>query len=198
MLTLDAYRESGGGEGAIAKRADTINNGFSSDQQTIVRRLMLRLTQPGEGTEDTRRRVKMSEIITNTNESDTIEGVVRVMADARLLTMSGDDQTDERWVDVSHEALIRGWPKLRGDEDHVGLCVHRRLTEAVQEWQRLNQDEDVLYRGARLMAVEEWRPHNEVAMNELEPAFLDTSIALREQKRAARERRVAISNQLVA
>ena len=44
----------------------------------------------------------------------------------------------ERWVDVSHEALIRGWPRLRGwiEEDRAGLRLHRRLTEAAEEWHK--------------------------------------------------------------
>jgi hypothetical protein len=56
----------------------------------------------------------------------------------------------KRFVDVSHEALIRGWPRLRRwlDEDRVGLRLHRRITEAAQEWERSDRDSDLLYRGA--------------------------------------------------
>ncbi len=96
---------------------------------------------------------------------------------------------DDRWVDVSHEALIRGWPRLRQwiDEDRAGLRVHRRLTEAAQEWQRLNRDEGVLYRGARLAEALEWRERNEAALNELERDFLNASVELREREAADRE-----------
>jgi len=90
MLTLEAYRESGGVEGAIAKRAETIYLAFSPEQQGIARRVMLRLTQPGEGTEDTRRRATMDELITTPDESDSVETVVRSLVAARLLTMSGE------------------------------------------------------------------------------------------------------------
>ena len=40
------------------------------------------------------------------------------------------------YVDVTHEALIREWPTLRDwlSEDREGLRVHRKLTEAAQEW----------------------------------------------------------------
>ena len=47
---------------------------------------MLRLTQLGEGTEDTRRRATIDEIVTTSPEADAIEHVVKAMADARLLT----------------------------------------------------------------------------------------------------------------
>jgi hypothetical protein len=47
---------------------------------------MLRLTQLGEGTEDTRRRATIDEIVTTSSEVDAVERVVKAMADARLLT----------------------------------------------------------------------------------------------------------------
>ena len=69
----------------------------------------------------------------------------------------------ERFLDVSHEALIRGWPRLRGwlDEDRAGLRIQRRITETAEEWQRSNRDDDLLYRGARLIQAQEWRARHE-------------------------------------
>ena len=85
-LTLDGYRESGGVKGAIAKTAEETFKNFSPDEQVIVRRIMLRLTQLGEGTEDTRRRVAINEIVTTSSEAGAVERVIKAMADARLLT----------------------------------------------------------------------------------------------------------------
>jgi hypothetical protein len=87
-LTLDGYRESGGVKGAIAKTAEETFRSFSLDEQSIVRRIMLRLTQLGEGTEDTRRRATMDEVMTSSSETDAVERVVKAMADARLVTTS--------------------------------------------------------------------------------------------------------------
>ncbi|MDT4953221.1 MAG: hypothetical protein QOJ02_1359 [Acidobacteriota bacterium] len=191
MMTLEAYRESGGVEGAIAKRADTIYVSFDPEQQTIVRRIMLRLTQPGEGTEDTRRRATMSELITREGESQMVEGVVQEMANARLLTTNTDEQSGEQIVDVSHEALIRGWPRLRKwiEEDRAGLRILRRLTEAAREWQTA-KDDSLLYRGARLAQAVEWHEKNEGALNEMERVFLNQSVA--QHKAAERRRRRVI------
>jgi energy-coupling factor transporter ATP-binding protein EcfA2 len=85
-LTLDGYRESGGVKGAIAKTAEEIFKTFNAVEQAIVRRIMLRLTQLGEGTEDTRRRATVDEVITTSSEADAVEHVIKAMADARLLT----------------------------------------------------------------------------------------------------------------
>lgn len=190
MLTLEAYRESGGVEGAIAKRADSIYELFTPEQQTIVRRVMIRLTQFGEGTEDTRRRAMMSELITCPEESEAVESVVKKMADASLLTTSADEETGERVVEVSHEALIQGWPKLREwlDEDRSGLLIHHRLRETVKEWRRLGKNYGVLYRGPVLALAIEWQSRNEGMCNQVEREFLQESLA-----RQTEERRIAES-----
>jgi WD40 repeat protein len=187
LLTLEAYRESGGVQGAIAKRADAIFDSFTAEQQLIVRRIMLRLTQPGEGTEDTRRRASMDELVTRTGESKAVEDVTQTMANARLLITDTDEQPGKQVVDVSHEALIRGWPRLRKwiEEDRAGLRILRRLTEAAREWQP-TKDESLLYRGAHLAQASEWRERNETALNDLEREFLDASLAAR---RAVERRR---------
>ena len=49
VLTLQAYRELGGVRGALAQKADTLFTSLSLPQQTIARRVFLRLTRPGEG-----------------------------------------------------------------------------------------------------------------------------------------------------
>ena len=108
----------------------------------------------------------------------------------------------ERFVDVSHEALIRGWPRLRGwlDEDRVGLRLQRRITEAAQEWERSNRDSDLLYRGARLVQAQEWRERNQPELNPLEREFLDKSISLKhrleQEEKDRRERELAAALKL--
>jgi energy-coupling factor transporter ATP-binding protein EcfA2 len=88
-MTLDGYLESGGVAGAIAKTAEETFNSFNPDEQRIVRRIMLRLTQLGEGTEDTRRHASIDELATAPEEADVVERIVRAMVDVHLLTTSG-------------------------------------------------------------------------------------------------------------
>ena len=190
MMTLEGYRESGGVHGAIAKRAEAIYAAFSPEEQAIVRRALLRLTQPGEGTEDTRRRASMRELVTRVDEAGEVQAVIGELTDARLLTASADPSTGEGLVDISHEALIRAWPRVRQwlDEDRAGQRVLRRITESSAEWARLGRDEGLLFRGARLAEAVEWREEHEALLNEDERAFLDASAALLARERAAKER----------
>lgn len=48
LLTLQAYGESGGVQGALARKAEAIFERFTEEQRAILRRVMLRLTQPGQ------------------------------------------------------------------------------------------------------------------------------------------------------
>ena len=66
--------------------------------------------------------------------------------------------------------------------------MHRRLTEATEEWERLGRDEGILYRGARLAGAAEWRRSNDAPLNALEREFLDASLASEKRERAGRER----------
>ena len=191
-LTLEAYAASGGVEGALAKRANEVYAGLPPERQAVARRVLLRLTQPGEGTEDTRRRAEMSELVTRPEEREDVEAVVAAMTDARLLTAGRDEATGEPTVEVAHEALIRGWPELRSwiGEDREALRQHRRLTDAAAEWERSGREEGGLYRGARLLA---WQDREMGDLNESERAFLAASGERAERERTARRRRVRLA-----
>ena len=179
-LTHAAYEQIGRVKGALARRADEVYQGFSAAEQEVTRQVLMRLTQPGEGTEDTRRRALLTEIVPSAEAAPMVERVVRALTDERLLVTEGDS------VDVAHEALIQGWPTLREwiDRDREGLREHRRLTNAAEEWRRLSRDESFLFRGLRLAQALRWRADNGAALNPLEREFLDASAAFRENEDA--------------
>jgi hypothetical protein len=102
VMTWQAYREIGGVRGALAKRAEQIFEALTEVQQRITRRILLRLTQPGENTADTRRRSTLEELQIQAEDRHAVEEVVKTLADARLVVASRDQQ-----VEVAHEALIR-------------------------------------------------------------------------------------------
>jgi len=197
MLTLAGYRESGGVQGAIAKRAEQVFESLGPAHQELARRTFLRLTQPGEGTEDTRRRAQLAEL--ESGDAD-VAPVLSDLVGARLVTTSRDE-TGGEVVEVAHEALIRGWPRLRGwiDEDRAGLRVHRRLTEAAREWERLGRDDGALYRGAPLDEAVAWGGANDEALNRVEREFLAASRDAeqdeleRARRRARRLRALAVT-----
>ena len=199
-LTTDRYREIGGVRGAIAQQAETEYARFTPAQQVAARRILLRLTQPGEGTEDTRRRASIAELLPAGDGASDAEAVIQRLADARLLITDRDDPSGEI-VDVAHEALIRGWPRLQGwvDENPAGLRIHRRLTEAAEEWSSRNRDPSYFYGGTRLTEAVTWSAQNRDDLNALERDFLDASIAAKDaEERAERRRSRAVRGGFIA
>jgi WD40 repeat protein len=183
-LTLSGYLASGGVRGAIAETAESVfQDQLNQEQRNIARQIFLRLTELGEGTQDTRRRATLIELVPNPQLRPSVESVLKTLADARLIT------TSEGVAEVAHEALIREWPTLREwlADDREGLRLHRHLTEAAQEWERLGRDRDLLYRGVRLAQAREWASTHAGELNTLERTFLGTSQALAQQEEIERE-----------
>jgi WD40 repeat protein/class 3 adenylate cyclase/tRNA A-37 threonylcarbamoyl transferase component Bud32 len=188
-LTLAGYRDAGGVSGAIARTAEEVYDRCADDERELMRRVFLRLTELGEGTEDTRRRVSLSELAAGPESATAVAELIDTLTTARLLTL------DEGTAQVAHEALIREWPRLRGwlNEDREGLMVHRHLTRSASEWEAAGRDPGALYRGARLAAAIDWAGgHDDLSADER--AFLEASRAaeeseLREVRRRARRLR---------
>ncbi|MFD3836474.1 hypothetical protein ACFWWC_09465 [Streptomyces sp. NPDC058642] len=146
-LTLAAYEAVGGVRGAVAHTAESVYTACTAAEAPAVRALLLRLVNPGDGTEDTRRPLDRTELDADATTARVLERLVG----ARLLTVDGDT------VELAHEALIAAWPRLRGwvDEDRDRLRLHRKLTEAARAWAELERDAGALYRGVRLTEARE-------------------------------------------
>ncbi|NUP24939.1 MAG: helix-turn-helix domain-containing protein [Streptomyces sp.] len=145
LLTLAAYEETGGVRGAIAATAEEVYGALPGEQGRIARRILLRLIAPGDGTADTRRPASRTEL--GSGARDVLERLVA----ARLVTLDGDT------VELAHEALITGWPRLAGwiEEGRDRLRTQRALGEAAHAWEQLERDPGALYRGTRLARAEE-------------------------------------------
>jgi WD40 repeat protein/transcriptional regulator with XRE-family HTH domain len=198
IMTLSGYASSGGVRGAIAETAETVfTDQFTHEQQSIARRIFLRLTELSDetSTADTRRRATFNELILKPEEAATTHIVLKALADARLII------TSENSAEVAHEALIREWPTLRGwlEDDRESLRLHRQLTEAAQEWLNMAREPDMLFRGARLAQAREWMSLHEEELNPLEREFLQASIESSEhelaEKEAQRQRELDLQRQ---
>ncbi|MFI1014729.1 helix-turn-helix domain-containing protein [Streptomyces sp. NPDC020965] len=192
-LTLDAYEATGGVQGAVATTAEATFAGLSAEQARLTRRILLRLITPGDGAADTRRPIDRRELDTPRSDErrepdaqpagDTALVLERLAA-ARLITL------DQGSIDLTHEALITAWPRLRTwiDTDRQRLRVHRNLTEAARAWDDLGRDSGALYRGLRLAeAREAFRALDRLAeLTQLEQDFLVASRAGRTNERRRR------------
>lgn len=183
VMSLDGYRQSGGVAGAISQTAETLfTDSFDKDQQEATRRLFLRLVTPGEGTPDTRRLLPIDEVERD-SDPNTTRRVVEALTDARLLTL------DDKNVQIAHEALLRTWPRLKSwiEGSRDDLRMRQRIQHDAAEWDGEGREPDLLYRGTRLLAAEEWSTKNQNVLGALEQKFLG-------EAREARNKAQATSN----
>jgi WD40 repeat protein len=190
-LTLASYQESGGIHDAIARSAENVYGALDAAQQRIARQLFVRLTAQGEGTEDTKRRLSIDTV--DTEDRDTAL-VVEKLVQARLVAV------DRNSMEITHEALIRSWPRLHDwlNDDRDGLRIHRQLGDASQAWQSLGRDRGALYRGVRLVLAGEWAEAHPDTLTAKEREFLTASLALEAGEHATTRRRTRQLRQLVA
>lgn len=180
-LTVNGYHAAGGIRGALAQTAERTYLGFDTEQQQAVQRLFLRLIALGDGTEDTKRRVRCDELDVDPGIGTVLDG----LAAARLITLDADT------VEVTHEALIHAWPRLRGwlDEDRDGLRVHRQVTEATAGWEAVDRDPGALARGTRLAIALVWARQRERVLTMREKEFLQASDDAEQHERRVTRRR---------
>ncbi|MFE9746866.1 hypothetical protein ACFYOT_18350 [Saccharothrix saharensis] len=191
VLTVAGYRATGGIHRAMEYSAEQAFGSLDAAGQRVARTLFLRLVALSDDTEDTKRRIDLAELDDDDPRTRT---VVETLARARLVTVGADT------VELTHEALIRSWPRLRRwlAEDRDGLRLHRRLTEATAAWEALNRDPGALYRGTRLALALEWAERDDSAPTPRERAFLDAAAAAETGERLAGRRRNRRLRQLTA
>ncbi len=167
-LTLAGYSDAGGVHGAIATTADRVYEGLSAEQQAIARNIFLRLTELGEGTQDTRRRASISELTSGSSPVAELQAVLKTLADRRLVT------TEQDTAEVAHEALIREWPRLHQwlEENRDSLRLHRRISDAAAAWERNGRAPEWVYSGRRLQRAVEWSQEHAGEMSAQERDFL--------------------------
>jgi hypothetical protein len=156
-LRVKTYAQLGGVMGSLKKRATEVYESFSEVQKAAVRHIFLSLTQLGEGTEDTRRRVLKLDLVNERYPEALIDEVVQRLANEKLIVTSemvekGEASGRVAVVDVAHEALIRHWDILRKwiEADRDNLRQKRKIEAAAEEWRERGKSKDYLLQGKLL------------------------------------------------
>ncbi|MGX1127998.1 WD40 repeat protein [Streptomyces glaucescens] len=187
ILTVDGYQATGGIHHAIATTAETCYDKLDPLGQQAARSVFLRLVRIGDGVDDTRRRVPHADLLSASGDPALSAAVINTFIEGRLLTPGRDT------VEITHEALLYAWPRLRQwiDADRAGNLIRQELEETAVGWDRNRRDPGLLYRGSRLEAARTWAATGEgSALGPAAAEFLAASV--RQERRAARRRRSAI------
>ena len=190
-------------QAAMASRADAALAELPRPAEHIARRVFVRLVEFGQGRADTRRQQRVDELAATGDPQGELDGTVAVLVDDRLLTVSGGDGDTDRRVDLAHEALITGWPTLRGwlDERREAEQVRRRLKARADDWVRLGRGRGGLLDEIELVELERWLAGPDAAALGVDPACTELAVASRtavDAARTARRRRlIAVVGSLV-
>ncbi|MBK8174037.1 MAG: TIR domain-containing protein [Rhodospirillales bacterium] len=173
VLCYDAYQRHGRVAGAIAYRAeDVFARTLTEAEREAAQRLLIRMVRPGDGMEDTRRRAALP-------ESDAVvNATIRKLAGERLVVTERNSGTGEVTVELAHEALIRGWLRLRGwvDQDREFLRTRERLAAQARLWEAEGRSVDrLLPRGRWLVEGEDLLANRRADLEPLLVTFIEVS-----------------------
>ncbi|WP_375480093.1 helix-turn-helix domain-containing protein [uncultured Jatrophihabitans sp.] len=191
-VTVADYQASGGIEGSVQQAAEQAYRSLDAAQQALARGLFLRLVNVERDIVATRRRLPRAELdALGEPDRERLAAVLDTFVGSRLIAV------DASSAQLTHEALITAWPRLRLwlEDNHAGQQMHRQLTNAANEWADAGRDDGALLRGGRLAGVAEWAADQSHAdeLNPRERDFLQTSLdaELRERQTvASRARRL--------
>ncbi|WP_427164519.1 helix-turn-helix domain-containing protein [Streptomyces sp. C1-1] len=194
-LTVAGYERTGGIQGAIARTAETVFAQLYPAEQKSIRRILSRLVQVSDdGTVATRRRTGRSTLMEELGDAGAASDALDAFVRARLITVDRDT------VEITHEALLHAWPRLRDwiHADRAGLLIHQQLAHAAAEWEREHRDPSALYRGTRLDTARSWADELDTRgrLGPREQTFLLASQAEEDLRRSMTRRQTRLKQAL--
>jgi energy-coupling factor transporter ATP-binding protein EcfA2 len=131
-ITWADYDDLGGVTKSLTSRADEVYDRLvkiDPAYERTIRHVMLR-------------QVPIAELNYPQPENSRVEEVMNQFSAARLL-VSGTDSEGNSYIEPAHDALVRGWEKLRvwKTQEEENLILQRRLTPAAVEWDSIKSQE---------------------------------------------------------
>jgi len=209
-LTLAKYIQRGGLENALEQHANKVFAAFTETQQQIAEAVFSKLIEVGQGRPDTRRTATLAELIPAEGDEAAIAEVVQILSDknVRLLTTSGIEEgtlpetavLQEVTVTIAHEKLIDAWPWLRElvDNNRELISLQTQIESDARAWHEL-ADDSYLYRGGRLLQIEEREAVLRPLLSSAAHDFIAASTAERQrlaaEAEAVRQQEVELKSQ---
>lgn len=175
---------------AVSRRADAALADLGDDEAAIARRILLRLVQFGEGREDVRRQQPFAALRSDLDDPAAFDRALASLAGARLVTTGTalHDRVETAVVDLSHEALIQGWPTLREliARRQAAEVTRRELQGRAERWIVDDRSPGRLLDQAQLIEAEAWLLDDvarDVGISTEVQDLVDTSRARRNRQR---------------
>jgi len=175
MLTLEAYRDLGGVEGSLAKRAETVFKDLPDDVEEQLPKVLNELVSIEQDGHETigRKRASYSDVSMGKNRE-----LIETFVENRLfVTELGND--GDIIVTVAHEALLWHWPRVREwvDQNRENLRIRGRITAAAERWEIENKRADLLLPAGKPIGEAESLLEQDIELHDDEASFIHASIA---------------------
>jgi alpha-glucoside transport system substrate-binding protein len=186
-LTLAALRRAGGIQGTLAERAEHLFSALTPEGQEAARRLFLRLVALTEDGEPTRRVAIVDELEIDGIDDRLGTDLLDALVQGRLLSYGREALTGRATVEVTHEAVLRAWPRCERwiEAARADIRIALDVGRAAADWIAADRSPDYLLTGSRLTLVEAWATTSEVGHTPVARGFVEASLARRgEEERA--------------
>ena len=192
-LTLADYRASGGIRDAIARTAEQAYATLDAVGQELARLLFLRLVHIGDDGRESRARLPLRDL---PGDASAAAAALERFVGQRLVTK------DRAAAEITHEALLGAWPRLRVwiDADREDIRIRHFIEAAARAWVQAGREAAALLRGGQLALAADWMSGqaHRAALSEDARAFVDAGIAEERAQQAAARRHTRRLRQLVA
>jgi hypothetical protein len=186
-LTLSPTASSGGVEGSLARRAETVFEQLPRPVQGALPRVLDALIHiRREGQEAIgRRRARQDDF-----ETATARDLINAFIDARLFVTELDDD-GQASVMVTHEALLWHWPRVKEwiEQNRENLRIHSRINAAAERWIRENHSPDLLLPPGKPLDEGKSLLENDATLTSYEAAFIQASMAAARKRQNIKRRR---------
>ncbi|MFC5819145.1 hypothetical protein ACFPUY_28950 [Nonomuraea harbinensis] len=193
-LTVRGYEESGRVRDSVRRTADEALGELPPEDRKAALRIFRRMMVITPGGRPARRAATLAELhaAASARPGERVAALLSAFAGRRLLTLHEDS------VEIAHDALLTAWPTLRQwlEPDLAAQEVYDRLLDAAGQWAENHRDPAFLYRGPRLLAVQDSRPRWDRDPGSFPPpgptaeSFVTASV--REARRVTRRRRLVM------
>jgi hypothetical protein len=181
----DTLERAGGVGGALASKAKSLYDALTTDQQQIARSAFLSLIQLNDDNKATRRRARISELMTSTHDEQAVREVINRFVNPNvwiLVTSSNKDEVE--LVEIAHESLINNWQELRDWLDKNSLIKLQRdeINKAAVKWKSLDKSKskDYLFQGRILRDALEFqkslKDNPDIFLSDTAKEFLQASV----------------------
>lgn len=194
ILTREAYGRIGGVTGGLRKWAEDAYCTFEERLQPLVRRIftdLVYLSDQKQPIANSRKRRPLSTLIHSDAESADTSLVVEQLRTARLLVASQDQESKQETIEITHDALLWEWGRLRQwlEEDRRFLMWRQEFEKRTQAWVETNKDDPSkrdsykLIGGPDLTEALDWVKMRAQDLSHSEHEFIQASKERRKQYR---------------